>query len=368
MAEKNWETRPKRNWEIRHIDDYVAFRASDDIIEEVNKRYAAANAANREFLKTHAPAKATMPISGTFICAQPPNYKGLALHHASQEEWEKLFARFKTFGVDTVIYQAAVWNELETVFYPSRRFAGYRTFDCIGKVLAAAKNMNLTVFMGGYGSAAGWGMGHNPELVAQEKANHFATLDELFELYDGQFAGIYFAPETAYRGERDLDGEKALNSIYRDFCDRLKEKHPNYDILMSPATKYYPGKLAEMRDSWLSILDGVQLDIMAPQDSIGCCGNTLEHQPETFRVWKEICDVKNIRFWSNVELFEDLDCGNCTPAIPAEPERIAMQIQHASAVAEKLISWEMGFYTDEICGERGMALKKFLQSIATAGK
>ena len=351
----------KKNWKIIGVDDFVIFKASDDIIAEANAKYAEANECNRRYLAGHPAAEPTLPITGTFICAQPPNYRGLPMLHATADDWAEKFALLKTFGVDTVIYQAAVWNELETVYYPSRRFAAYRKFDAIGNVLTAAERTGLQVYLGAYGSVSGWCMGKDPAYVEREKQNHFAVQDELFELYGGRFAGIYFAPETAYRGERDLYTEKTLNSIYRDFCDRLKGLHPECEILMSPATKYFPGKLGEMAESWNTILDGVKLDIMAPQDSIGCCGNTLEHQEDTFRVWREICDGKGIRFWSNVELFEDLDCSQINSAVPADPRRVAYQMSNAAKVAEKLISWEMLFFTDDSAGPRAAALREFLR-------
>ena len=352
----------KKNWKIINVDDFVIFKASDDIIEPVNAQYARANASNLKYIESHPLPTPTMPISGTFICAQPPNYRGYPMLHATVADWAKKFELLKTFGVDTVIYQAAVWNELETVYYPSKRFAGYRLFDQIGNVLEAAKRTNIDVYLGAYGSVSGWCMGKDPAFVEQEKQNHFAVQDELFELYGSQFKGIYFAPETAYRGERDIYTEKTLNSIYRDFCDRLKSLHPECEIVMSPATKYFEGKLDEMIDSWNTILDGVKLDVMAPQDSIGCTGTTLEYQPTMFKVWRQICDGKNIRFWSNVELFEDVDCSQINSAIPADPRRVAHQIYNASKVAEKLISWEMIFFTDDCNGERGKALREFLQS------
>ena len=282
--------------------------------------------------------------------------------HATADDWAEKFELFKTFGVDTVIYQAAVWNELETVYYPSKRFKDYRLFDQIGNVLEAAKRTGIEVYLGGYGSVSGWCMGKDPAYVEMEKQNHFAVQDELFELYGSQFKGIYFAPETAYRGERDLYTEKTLNSIYRDFCDRLKGLHPDCEIVMSPATKYYEGKLDEMIESWNVILDGVKLDVMAPQDSIGCTGTTLEHQETMFKVWRKICDDKNIRFWSNVELFEARDCSQIDTSICADTRRVAHQMSNAAKVAEKLISWEMLSYTDVARhGERAEALKKFLQ-------
>ena len=355
---------PKKNWKIINVDDFVIFKASDDIIEEANAKYAEAAEINRQYLETHPDVNPSMRITGTVICAQPPNYRGYPMLHASEEQWAEKFRLLKSFGIDTVIYQAAVWNELETVYYPSKRFAGFRLFDSIGKVLAAAKTVGLDVYLGAYGSVSGWCMGKDPAYVEQEKLNHFAVQDELFELYDGQFKGIYFAPETAYRGERDIYTEKTLNSIYRDFCDRLKNLHPDCEILMSPATKYFEGKLGEMTDSWNTILDGVKLDIMAPQDSIGCCGTTLDYQEVMFKVWRQICDNKNIRFWSNVELFEAHDCSQIDTSIPADPRRVAHQVSHAQKVAEKLISWEMLSYTHiERHGKRAEALKKFLQQL-----
>lgn len=351
----------KKNWKIIDLGDHVIFKASDDIVEGVNKMYAASNEINSRYVENNPPAVPEKLISGTFICAQPPNYGGLPMLQATVQDWVEKFRLLKTYGVDTVIYQAAVWNELETVYYPSKRFASYRFFDSIGTVLEAAQQEKLDVYLGAYGSVSGWCMGKDPSFIEQEKRNHFAVQDELFDLYGGQFKGIYFAPETAYRGARDLYTEKALNSIYRDFCDRLKALHPECEILMSPATKYFEGKLGEMADSWNTILDGVKLDIMAPQDSIGCCGNTLEHQADTFKVWRQVCDALNIRFWSNVELFEDLDCSQINSAIPADPRRVAHQMSNASKVAEKLISWEMVYFTDESAGPRALALRKFLQ-------
>ena len=39
---------------------------------------------------------------------------------------------------------------------------------------------------------------------------------------------------------------------------------------MSPASIFYPDTEQNFLASWQAILDGVPLDILAPQDSIGC--------------------------------------------------------------------------------------------------
>ena len=37
----------KKNWKIISVDDFVIFKASDDIIEEANAKYAEANEIGR---------------------------------------------------------------------------------------------------------------------------------------------------------------------------------------------------------------------------------------------------------------------------------------------------------------------------------
>ena len=97
----------KKNWKIINVDDFVIFKASDDIIEEANAKYAEAAEINRQYLETHPDVTPVMPITGTFICAQPPNYRGYPMLHATEEQWAEKFRLLKSFGVDTVIYQAA---------------------------------------------------------------------------------------------------------------------------------------------------------------------------------------------------------------------------------------------------------------------
>jgi hypothetical protein len=137
--------------------------------------------------------------------------------------------------------------------------------------------------------------------------------------------------------------------------------NPDKKILMSPATKYFPGKMPEMIDSWLAILDEVPLDIMAPQDSIGTCGNELVHQAETYKAWAEICNKKNITFWSNIEIFERKDSiDGENHSIPASPERVMAQINNAASCAEKLICSEAPYYMFDTTAE-SEKLKNFLK-------
>ena len=67
---------PKKNWKIINCDDFVIFKASDDIVDDANAMYARANEINRKYVETHETPVPPGPITGTFVCAQPPNYRG----------------------------------------------------------------------------------------------------------------------------------------------------------------------------------------------------------------------------------------------------------------------------------------------------
>ena len=330
---------------IIDIEDFSLFTASQRAREMIEPKIAKAKTDNLKFLSENRQASPQMPITGTFIYAHPPNYYGRPMHNYQLADWIKLMQELKAIGMDTVILQASIWNELDECYYPSQHFTYKKNWNVVEPMLSAAETTGMKVFLGGYGSATGWRDDLTPEIIQQEKNNQRSCFKELLKLYRGRFAGIYFAPETAYFGERNRKKELFLNDLYCDFCNEVREADPNMQILMSPATKYFPGKMDEMADSWLAIMHDVPLDIMAPQDSIGTCGNLLRHQPETYKIWYQICQQQGISFWSNIEIFERKDQITGTDYnLPASPQRIAAQINHATPYAKKLICWEAPFY------------------------
>ena len=345
---------------IANTEDYNLFLPTQKARQYAEPMIAAGKQANRKYLSEHKPAAPQMRITGSFVYPHPPNYRGVCSLHYGKSEWADMLNRLKEMEMDTIILQAAVWNELGECYYPSKYFNGFKTWNVVEPMLEAARETGLTVFLGGYGSVTGWEEKLNSNIIEQEKSSQSACYRELLK-YRQLFDGFYFAPETAYCGTRNIQREKFLNSVYREFFCEIKNKTPEMRILMSPATKYFPGKMDEMKDSWRTLLDGVPLDIMAPQDSIGSCGNQLLHQHETYRAWTEVCRDFNIIFWSNIEIFErqdhlDGDCYNYT----ASPERVSCQINNAAPYAEKLICWEAPYYLGRDSGRKGAILRKFL--------
>jgi hypothetical protein len=329
---------------IEKLEDFSLFIASEKAKEIAEPVIEKANKSNKEFLSKQKPSKPKMSISGTFIYAHPPNYRGRPMQNYSINDWMRLMQELKLIGMDTIILQASIWNELQECYYPSKCFKNFKQWDMIDPMLKAAKNSSIKVYLGGYGSVAGWKEHLTQKDIDQEKRNHAACIDELLK-YNDLFEGIYFAPETAFSGERDIKKENFLNEIYKEFCVNIKNKAPEKKILMSPATKYFPGRMKGMIESWSNILNEVPLDIMAPQDSIGTCENELVHQKETYKAWNEICKEKKIIFWSNIEIFERKPIiKGINHSIPASFERIIVQINNAAPYAKKLICWEAPYY------------------------
>ncbi len=352
---------------VRNLGEYSIFMAAPGIVEECNAQIARAHEENSLFLETHPQEMPSMPITGTFLYAHAPNYKGISMVHADRAEWKRRLSGLREFGIDTVILQAALWNELGECYYPSKAFSSMRQFNVAAPMLESAAELGLTVYLGGYGSAAGWRNDLDGSLVDAESSNHLRCLEELFSLYRGMFAGIYFAPETAFEGTRNQSKEQMLNRLYGTFCGKLKEKDSSLKILMSPGTKYFPGRAEEMLQAWDSILKDVPLDILAPQDSVGSCCTLLKDQGPCFRIWKELCDSRGIELWSNVEVFDRKDnVLQLNPSRTASVERIKAQMNHAQKFVRKLISWELLYYTDiPSCGNDAEQLSGFLRGMAS---
>ena len=301
------------------------------------------------------------PITGSFIYAHPPNYHGLVTLDFTKADWLDALGLMKRRGIDTVIFQASLWNELEECYYPSERFRGYRCWNVLEPMMEAVNELGLTLFLGGYGSVTCWRQHLDAGAVEEEYRRQWDCYRELLR-YREYFDGFYFSPESAFSGNRNPEQENLLGDLYGRLFKSIRSADSSLEILMSPATFYYPepGKMQEMADAWCTMFSQAHPDILAPQDSIGCGCITLDRQCEALHTWNEICKRCGIRFWSNVELFDA-----CPPYIDdrsrcaAEPERVALQIAHAAPLAEKLIPWECLYYFSEKCPQ-GRPLADFL--------
>lgn len=345
---------------ITDTDGFKLFGPDAQAMAVFEPAFQATGKANELFLQSEPQGNAVKKLTGTFVYAHPPDYTGCQMLNSNVDDWRILLKEIKNLNMDTVIFQASVWNELQECYYPSVRFRHFRQWNVVEPFLEAAQAENLKVFLGGYGSVSGWNHALDRDALEQEKLNHIHCFKELLN-YKDCFAGFYFTPETAFEGKRNHQRESFLNELYRELFNEIKSKDSNRQILMSPATKYIPGAMDCMADSWLALLDGVPLDILAPQDSIGTCCINLQQQDEAYKIWNNICRLKNIDLWANVEVFSP------TPGLKgfdaAATERINAQINNAAPYAEKLICWEAPFFMSSAAGSAGLKLKKYIEGL-----
>ncbi|MBO4512566.1 MAG: DUF4434 domain-containing protein, partial [Victivallales bacterium] len=118
--------------------------------------------------------KPSCHLNASFIYAHPADYKGMPMLNASSNEWKAVFSRFRSMHIDTVIFQAALWHELQECYYKSSRYSFLKCYSVLERMFEAAESENMKVYLGGYGSVAGWKHNLSQDALKQELAEHKA--------------------------------------------------------------------------------------------------------------------------------------------------------------------------------------------------
>lgn len=315
-----------------------------------------------EFLDKAGNAKPRMSLTGSFICAHPPDYRGRPAHHFSVAEWQVLFREFKELGMDTVIWQASAWRELKECYYPSKRLSHFRQWNVVEPMLAAAAAEGLTVFLGSYGVlGGGWGDGLGVDTGDMARVREAADVEiacvrELLGLYGGGFQGFYLSSELCYHWSHNPRQYDHFGELFERVTGEMKERAPGLPVLASPAVLKTIGYEREAVANMVRCLGRARVDIVAPQDCIGQ-GEDLEYLGSNLEVWRTICEEIGARFWSNVETFAFTDHGQ-PPIEAAEPRRVFCQMAMAEAQgAEKLVTWEAMHFLDPNGPPKARALR-----------
>ena len=327
---------------IGHVDDFSYYQAAEKDILDCLPTIEKKRKLNTEYLESNSIKTPSNKITGSFIYAHPPDYRGRPMLHADIESWRRVFRDFKMRQIDTVIFQAALWAELHECYYKSKYFSSFKTWNVVEPMLKAAQAENIKVFLGGYGSVAGWDVSLNILDIKKQIKLHIECYKELLKWHD-LFAGFYFPCETAFKGKRDIVHENNMNCLYGELINELKELTPEKLVLISPASLYYDD-MNPFCKSWHNMLYNIKADIIAPQDSIGCCGISLPEQAHMYKLWREVADECNMELWANIELFEGIKINDPEKFITASKARIYTQMNNAIPYVKKLVCWEALFF------------------------
>ena len=344
------------SWKVGTYNGFNIFEPSAEIIPGDQKRLNRALTENKKYVELHgAPEKPVIPITGSYLQAHAPDYIGGATLDWNKKQWIELFEEMLSIGIDTGVLQASMWNELKETYYPSKYFSAYKQWNVVPQMLEAAAETGMKIALGGYGSVVGWTSLLDDKAIKNEIERQTACLKELLQ-WKECFEILYFTPETAYRCQnRSAEREKWMNRLYKEYFSIVKNLAPEKKILMSPASKYPAGFENDFLDFWDVMLNEVPLDILAPQDSIGCSGCLLSEQDNMWKLWKQMTSSKGITLWAHMELFERRCFGGPAPFISAPPERVLNQNKNIAPYIEKCICFEYPFFAKS--AERADALR-----------
>lgn len=347
------------------MDGYTLVTPGPEDAEWINQLLEYGKGLNQEYLAALAEPPKGGKLTGSFIYSHPPDYIGRPTMAWGVGEWRALFQEMKEMGIDTVIYQAAAWAEVRECSYPSKIFAGFRTWNSFDPLVEAVAKEGMQFIMGGLGNLYAFDEQATVETLDRDADLQLACFDELLARYAGGFHGFYMSPETGYPGQRQPEREKLLNNYYKKVCGGVKQRAPELPILLSPGTFYREGDEENIYGFLNALFEGCPIDIMCPQDSVGTFSNRLPHLQPSFAIWQRLCQALGFHLWVNVESFERELCGTPQDFFPADFKRLAVQLSHAAQVGEKIVSWEVPYFYSPIAGERGVALRKaYLQSLA----
>lgn len=336
--------------------DFTLVVPDEGMVGTVRELMAAGKPANDAYLAALPKQRPIGRITGSFIYSHPPDYSGRPTLTFGVAEWREQLRELKALGIDTVIYQAAVWAEIRECYYPSRHFTGYRAWDSLSKLVEAVAAESMTLFLGGLGNMLAFDEQITRETLDADAREQLICFRELMA-YRGGFQGFYMSPETGFPGARQPERERLLNGYYSQVCRGVKELMPELKILMSPGTYYYDGRERDIHDFLASLLSGCPVDIMAPQDSIGTFGNTLRDYRPAFTIWRDVCRTLGIELWVNSESFERVRIGTASDFEPASIERLNAQLILAAEFGAKIVSWEVPHFYSASAGPAGLRLR-----------
>ncbi len=292
-----------------------------------------------------------MKLTGTFIDfgvefgTPTPRYPAAMLE---TDFWRRELADMRAAGINEVIIARIM--ELGRTHYHSDLFQEWEAADHVDRIMMAAAEQQMKVWLGGHLNLAFWDRNWDfVRMMRRDRNVNQAIYRELHQRYDGHpaLAGWYVSNEPDRDNLDTPERETALRDCLAGIYTGLKERSP-LPVLVSPFfSKSLPP--AGLADWWDAFLDRPMFDILAMQDGVGCFPRRdlhVEEIPPYYAALAPVYQKHDIRFWNNVETF-----ASPWPS-PGPLDRIARQYNAGRPYVEQTITWEFGhFLGRQRCGE-----------------
>lgn len=282
-------------------------------------------------------------ITGTFIdfgveFGNPsPHYPAVML---LPEFWHQELADMHAAGIADVIIARSM--ELGRTHYHSALFQEWEAADHTERILAAAAEQGLRVWLGGHLNLAFWDRNWDfLRMMRRDRILNLAIYRELWDRYrkHPSLAGWYVSNEPDRDNLDTPERVEALRLCLGGIYDGLHAETA-LPILVSPFfSKSLPPE--DLAAWWNEFLDRPMFDILAMQDGVGCYPRRDLHAEEIPPYYAALAPVyreHGVRFWNNVETF-------ATPwPAPGDLDRIARQYGAGRPYVERTITWEYGHF------------------------
>ena len=269
----------------------------------------------------------------------------------SEEQWQTTINEWKALGITSVIIGDTVLRETNgyfNTFYKSElvnspenvSMGGRMHYDSVDKILSHCQNAGIKCFvslgmdsdfwnvnicrhdmLNADGSYAKYGKGQEAfyKMMSDLIPYTHEIYDTYAEKYPDAFYGWYFSPEISNSADFDNDDSRAigvdtLSYVLNMFINEINKMDPDMPLMLSPYVNIKKEATWCTHSSavnglfWEDVMRKTDFrmgDILAPQDSVGATGMTLENLAEWTKAYRIAVDnaSKGMKLWSNAESF-----------------------------------------------------------------
>ena len=291
------------------------------------------------------------------------------------EQWESEMEYMKDCGLEYLVVQDLATKSAEasggrwTVYYNSglSEFEGadFSSTDVLEKALYHCKKAGIKVFVPLAMFDDFWNesalTGKYAEICQISAKMAEEIYNEYYEGYEDTFYGWYFTPELSNNLLNTIS-IRGLSEGINSILSKLTEIDESLPFLMSPFYSNYlsagPSLTLTQLVSFFNQTKFRNGDIYFPQDAVGAGWVKEDDLPKVWAIYAEAikaCDA-DVKLWANVECFTSPVADSFTDGIfgpeatentlyvPATLDRVARQMEVASAYAENIITFSFNHY------------------------
>lgn len=254
-------------------------------------------------------------------------------------QWDREMTILKEAGIEYLIYTPVKDREAAAPDYPA-----------LEKCLAAAEKKGIKIFVGTLADDRWWNSSLSGETLNALQREGLEIAAEVYRRYHTQY------PNALYGWYWDWEVDNAswnsrkpmLVEAWNITLDGLTEIDPAMPLLFSPFMNPELGTPAGYRDFWKALFPMLHLragDIFAPQDSVGATGMS----PTTAKSWfyqlaEAAKTADGLRFWANIELFEQYNVDGGSSFATAPFSRAIDQLKAVEPFVENTICFAYSHY------------------------